>query len=669
MEFGKILHGGDYNPEQWLDRPEILQEDIELMKKAHVNCVSLAIFSWSVLEPEEGVFRFDWLTEIIDNLYRNGIYTVLATPTAAMPHWLTARYPEVMQTQENGIRNRSGKRQNFCYTSKKMREKTRIIDRELAQIPGKHPGVILWHVSNELGGNFADSACHCEQCQQAFREWLKEKYGTLDALNKAWWTAFWSHIYTDWEQIHSPVSNGETLLHGMNLDWRRFVTAQMTDFLKWEISSLREFSDLPVTTNFMYFFQPLNYFEMQKAVDVVSWDSYPFWHKTKDETSAAVKAAAYHSMMRSLKKRPFMLMESTPSGVSWRQYNPVKHPGMHMLSSMQAIAHGSNSVQYFQWRKGRGAYEKFHGAVIGHSNGEQTRTFRDVTEVGARLEKLEQMILQSCNQPKAAMVFDWENWWAAEDASGPRNDMDYKKNFLQHYRAFWEAGIDVDIVNMEGELEGYAMVAAPLNYLYQEGYAEKVRQYVAAGGTYITTYWSGIVDGTDLCITGGHPLSDVLGIRPEETDAPGEEFRNHIIYEDSVYDTGRLCDIVHAETASVLAVYETDYYKGCPAVTKNEYGKGTAYYLAAEFEQAFLNLFYEKRLKDLGIENPLKTRLPYGVTVSERKGDRNIIFLQNFNEHRVTVETAGAYMEADTGAVLDGSIEMEAFECKVLLER
>ena len=420
MEFGKMLHGGDYNPEQWLDRPDILDEDIRLMKQAHINCVTLGVFSWSVLERQEGEFCFDWLEEMIDRLYREGICTILATPTGGMPHWLTEKYPEVRQVQAEGRQNLPGKRHNFCYTSPKMRELTGRIDRRLAQMSLRHEGIVMWHISNEMGGNFSDSACHCGQCQRAFREWLKEKYKTIEELNRAWWTVFWSHVYTDWEQIHSPVPHGENLVHGLNLDWRRFVTCQMTEFLKWEITSVREYSSLPVTTNFMYFFKPLDYDKMQRELDVVSWDSYPFWHKVKDETDMAVKAAACHSMMRSMKKKPFMLMESTPSVVNWRVNNPVKRPGMHMLSSMQAVAHGSTTVQYFQWRKGRGSFEKFHGAVLDHKNGGNTRTFRDVADVGGRLAKMEGRILKTCNRPEIALIFDWENWWAVEDAAGPR---------------------------------------------------------------------------------------------------------------------------------------------------------------------------------------------------------------------------------------------------------
>lgn len=668
MELKNMLHGGDYNPEQWLDCPEILKEDIELMKKAHVNCVTLGVFSWAVLEPEEGKFNFGWLKEIIDRLYANEISVILATPTGAMPHWMTEKYPEVMQVGADGRRNLPGKRHNFCYTSAKMREKTRRIDEKLAKDFGNHPAVLLWHISNELGGNFGDGSCHCDECNAAFRKWLKDKYGSLEEVNKAWWSTFWSHIYTDWEQIHSPVPNGENLLHGLNLDWRRFVTCQMTDFCRWEIDSVREYSKLPVTTNFMFFFKSLDYYELHKCMDVVSWDSYPFWHKNKDEVPVAVKTAAVHSMMRSMKKKPFLLMESTPSCINWRAFNPVKRPQMHMLSSMQAVAHGSDSVQYFQWRKGRGSFEKFHGAVLDHRNKDDTRTFRDVTEVGRRLEEVSEKVLATCNKPKAAIVFDWENWWAVEDATGPRLDIDYAKTFLTHFRAFWEAGIDVDVINMDYDLADYELIAAPLNYLYKEGYAGRVEEFVRNGGSYVTTYWSGIVNETDLCFTGEHPLREVLGIRQEEIDAPGEEFVNCIVYHNHNYSTGGLCEIVCAEGAHVLSVYEKEYYKGCPALTRNDFGQGTAYYLAAEISEDFLNLFYKERGEEKGIGNPLSESLPYGVTVSVRKGERDLVFLQNYNDDKVLAAITGRWKDADTGEDVEEKIELAAFECRILIK-
>lgn len=663
----KILHGGDYNPEQWLESPEILAEDIRLMKEANVNCVTLGVFSWSMLEPGEGVYDFDWLSDIIDRLHENGIRVILATPSGAMPHWLTAKYPEVMQVREDGRRNLPGRRHNFCYSSPVMREKIRRLDTELSKRFGSHEAVILWHISNELGGNFGDSSCHCEYCQKAFRVWLREKYGTLEKLNHAWWGRFWSHVYTDWDEIHSPALHGECMVHGLNLDWKRFVTDRMTDFCRMEIEAVRTHSSLPVTTNFMDFFKSLDYNRLQSCLDVVSWDNYPQWHAEKDEVPVAVRASACHSLMRSMKRQPFLMMESSPSCVNWRPVNSVKRPGMHMLSSMQAVAHGSDSVQYFQWRKSRGSLEKFHGAVVDHKNGGNTRTFREVSEVGKRLFSIKDLIKGSINRPKAAIVFDWANWWALEDAAALRQDLDYLECVLTHYRAFWENGIEADFISMEAGMEDYKLVCAPLNYLYADGYAEKVRKFVESGGCYVTTYFSGMADSTDLCFLGHHPLEDVLGVIQEEIDAPGEGFDNGFLYHGKHFDTGRLCEVCHpAESAQVQAVYEKDYCAGYPVLVKNLYGRGQSRYLAAEADMDFLREFYRDLFEELGIRNALGIDLPYGVTVTSREGSRDAVFVMNFSPEQTELEGVLGWRDAETGEIYEGCLRMDGFSCKIL---
>lgn len=670
----KLLHGGDYNPDQWLDCPEVLEEDIRLMKEAHVNCVSLGIFAWGKLEPEEGRYELDWLGGIIDRLYDNGISTILATPTGAMPHWLQENYEEVRQVLSNGIRKLPGGRHNFCPSSPVMRKKMQGIDRALSKKFGKHPGVIAWHLSNEYAGGAGDNgdgACYCPLCQANFRKWLKERYHTLDNLNHAWWNSFWSNDITDWEQIHAPSAIGESTLDGLKLDWRRFVSDQILDFCKEERDVVREFSDRPVVTNLMGAFYPLDYFKWAKELDIVSLDNYPFWHYTEDESLMASASSFAHTLTRSLKKQPYLLIESVPSAVQWGPKNTLKRPGMHALSSLQAIACGSDSVQYFQWRKGRGGSEKYHGAVVDHKNGGNTRVFRDVADLGERLEDIASRVLRTCNRPRAAIVFDWENRWAVDGTAAVTNPFDYTHRWQRYYRAFWDLGMDVDIINMDDPLEGYSLIVAPYNYMYRGDYADRVRKFTAEGGTYVTTCWSGEVDESSLCFTGKHPLSDVLGIRTEEIDVMPDYVHNRVICGDKAYDIQDLCALVHAEAAEVLGTYEKDFYAGYPAVTVNRYGEGKAYFIASANEEPFYRDFLKMVAEETGTGCTLKVsgELPKGVTVNERRGEEendSLWFVQNFNAGETAVVLEDTYRDIETGEAVSGECVMKGYQCLIL---
>lgn len=641
VNFGKMIHGGDYNPEQWLDMPEILEKDIEYFKKAKINEVSLGIFAWAKLEPEEGVFDFDWMEKIIDRLYENGISTMLATPSGARPKWMADKYPEVLRVAPDRTRNLFGARHNHCYTSPVYREKVRIINKKLAEKFGNHPGVIAWHVSNEYGGE-----CHCPLCQEAFREWLKEKYQTIDRLNKAWATTFWSHTYNSFDQIESPSPRGEMAVHGLNLDWKRFVTDRTVDFVKHEIQAIRDGgSDKPTTINMMYDFQGLNYHKFADIIDIVSWDNYPQWHK-KEEYLTAMDDGMQHDIMRSIQKRPFLLMECCPGATNWQPVSKLKRPGMLHAASMQAIAHGSDSIQYFQLRKSRGSSEKFHGAVIDHYGGDDTRTFGEVTQVGETLEKLQEMT-GSHTPAKVAVVFDWESRWAMEDAQGPRNaGLHYKETVEKSYYAFRRLGLDVDMIDMEQELDGYQVVAAPMLYMFRAGFEQKVRAFVEKGGTFVLTYWSGIVDETDLCFLGGTPagLMDVMGLRSTEIDAlyDGESNMgvpcpgNHLHMAEP-YRCTNLCDLVKTSTAEVLMTYGEDFYEGMPALTCNRFGEGRAYYICADFDQEFYNELFRKVAAEAGVKRAV-THIPCGVDITTRESGQAVyLIVQNFNRKPVEI--------------------------------
>lgn len=647
IRYDHFLHGGDYNPEQWLDRPDILKKDIEYFKKAHINTVSMGMFSWAVLEPEEGRYNFDWLEDVINNLYKEGIYTILSTPSGARPKWMADKYKEVLRVDPDRTRRFFGGRHNHCYTSPVYREKIYNINKKLSEHFGKHPAVILWHISNEYGGE-----CHCPLCQEKFREWLKEKYGTIENLNSSWCTTFWSHTYNSFDQIESPSPKGENALHALTLDWKRFVTDRTVDFMRHEISAIRAGgSELPATANLMYDYDGLDYKKFKDVMDIVSWDNYPSWHK-KDEYTTAVDGAMQHDLMRSIRKAPFLLMESCPSATNWKPINKLKKPGMHLAASLQAVAHGSDSVLYFQLRQSQGASEKFHGAVIDHYGGDDTRVFREVTEVGEALEQIRE-IVGSEIKCQAAVLYDRENDWALKDAQGPRNeDMHYQECVQKQYRALRRKGCNTDIITMEHDLSDYKLVTVPMAYMFYHGYAEKLCTFAENGGTLVISYWSGLVDETDKCYLEGtpHGLMEAAGIRTEEIDALYDWEENHGIPETGnhlgitkSYTCKNLCELAKVSDAEVMMRYSEDFYQGYPVLTHKKYGKGHVYYVAADMEAAFYEDFLGRAADEAGVDTPLDF-VPEGVSVTIRETeDTEYLFIQNFAGKTETVSVSEEY--------------------------
>lgn len=656
-----FLHGADYNPDQWLSYPDVLEQDTKMMAQAHCNCMSVGIFSWAMLEPNEGEYHFEEMDRIIENLASQGVKTILATPSAARPRWMAEKYEEVRRVNKAGVREQYNTRHNYCYTSPIYREKTAVIDRLLAERYGNNPNVILWHISNELGGE-----CHCELCQNAFRQWLKKKYDNdLDKLNHAWWSTFWSHNVTDWEQIHSPRYHGEPdiIMTGLYLDWRNFVTYQTTDFMKMEIDAVKSVNpNIPVTTNLMWLPQDVDYHYLKDYIDVVSWDAYPTWHE-EDQIRCAVDTAFNHNYFRSLKHKPFLLMESTPSNTNWQAVSKLKRPGMHRLASLQAVAHGSDSVQYFQWRKGRGGSEKFHGAVIDHNGKASGRVFEDVKQVGISLERLDEICGTKTNA-RVAIIFDNKNSWALSNASGFINaDKKYMKTCLQHYKSFWKRGVDVDVISTGADLTGYDLVIMPMLYSLTQKQIDIIESYVAGGGTVVATYATGYVNETDLCYLGGFPgnqLKDVFGLTADEIDSLYETDKNAVVWDGKTYGVIDYCELITPTTAEVLGTYEEDFYKGMPALLKNSYKAGTAYYIGCRDTGELTDKLYEKLLHDLEIRT---YDLPEGVTITSRE---QYLFVQNFNDYAVTVTLSGSYRNVETNEQCRDTVFLNAFGITVL---
>ena len=668
----RLLHGGDYNPDQWLDYPDILKDDLRLMKLANVNTMTVGIFAWSALEPTEGNYNFEWLDKIIDDVYNQGGRVILATPSGARPAWLSEKYPEVLRTNDRREKMLHGGRHNHCFSSPIYREKTQKMNYKLAERYGNHPALIMWHVSNEYSGD-----CHCELCQENFRDWLKNKYKTIENVNKAWWGPFWSHTYTDWSQIESPSSIGENAVHGLNLDWKRFVTDQTIDFYENEAKPLRELTpNVPITTNFMADtddlipFQSLNYEKFSKHVDILSWDCYPAWHNDWETTKdLATKVGFINDLYRSLKQQPFLIMECTPSGVNWHNVNKAKRPGMHTLASMQLLAHGSDSVLYFQWRKSRGSSEKFHGAVVDHDNSEENRVFKEVSQVGEILDKIKE-IKGSMKQSKVAIIYDWENDWALKDAQGfGKESRRYPQTLQSHYKYFWDKNISVDVVTPQQDLSKYSLVVAPMMYMMTEETMDRFRDYVKNGGVLVGSYLSGLVNETDLTYLGGWPktLQEIYGIDVKEIDTLYPKDKNSIKFGNESFEVVDYCTIIEAKEAEVLAKYEEDFYKNTPAITKNNLEKGKAYFIGARTNQEFLSKFYDKIVKDLDINEVEDFISEGGISIQIRENkDAKYYFVMNFTEEEKNIEIKGSYLNLISGKMMERLNLMKPYDVYVL---
>lgn len=669
--FDHFLFGGDWNPEQWPE--DTWEHDLDMLEDAHIDEVTINVFSWALLQPAEDRYDFSMLDKIVALLVKHDFNIVMATGTAALPGWMVRLHPETIRTEQNGTRHVFGGRHNFCPTSPYFRKASRALAAHVAERYAGTSGLVAWHVCNEYGGG--GGLCYCDHCAEAFRTWLKNKYGTVEALNKAWCANFWSHTIYDWGDVVPPVSYGDGIgdakcvVSGLQMDYRRFQNQAQLACYTNERDAIRAYdAATPITTNLMGTFKDLDYFEWAKEMDVVSWDNYPGMDTPPSFT------AMCHDLMRGIGgNKPFMLMEQTPNQQNWFPFCKVKRPGEVRKLSWQAVSHGADTVQFFQMKQSIGGCERFHGAVIAHDGTEQSRVFKETAALGGELDRIGKRIMGSEIRAKVAIMFDWQSYWSLEGCVGPTAGFSYPNEVHRFYRAFWRRNVPVDIIESTtplDKLKQYDLVVAPAFITVLPGVAETLESYVSEGGGFITGYMAGIHDEHDLVVPGGYPgkLRDLMGVWVEEIDAlaPDETIEVH---GDAVDAKGEIvASIIHREGARRLAAYGGgEFYAGHSALTVNTYGKGKAYFVGTPLDETGMSAFMAPIIKELGLK-PLDT--PEDVSLSVRYGDDGVryAFLINNSESdkRLCLDELNGGVELLTGHVVDGPVELKPYGVNVI---
>ncbi|HEY6481152.1 MAG TPA: beta-galactosidase [Streptosporangiaceae bacterium] len=639
-----IAYGCDYNPEQW---PESTwAQDVALMAEAGVNLVTVGVFSWARLQPGPGPLTAGWLDRVLDLLAGAGISVDLATATASPPAWLIAAHPEILPVTVDGRRMAPGSRQHYCPSAPAYRAAAVDLAQRMAQRYGQHPAVVMWHIGNEYGCHVP--ACYCEQSAVAFRGWLEARYGTLDALNDAWGGAVWSQDYSSWDQIEPPRAAPTFANPAQQLDFARFSSGELLDCYRAERAVLTAATPgQPVTTNFMGLFRPVDQFRWSAELDVVSVDSYP----DPADAEAHIASAMAYDLTRSVGGgRPWLLMEQAPSAVNWRAVNVPKAPGQYRGLSLQAVARGSDGVLSFQWRAAATGAEKFHSGMLPHA-GTDSRVWRDVVSLGTDLRRLAP-VAGSLVRARAALLLDWESWWALELDSHPTSHLHLAELLGEFYRPLFEAGVNVDFAHPESDLSGYRLVVVPALYLVTDAGADNVRRFVAGGGTALVTFFSGIVDAQDRVRLGGYPAPwcELLGLRVEEL-APlpaGLAVRLEGLDAAAAGAAGHLWrDVIDLRGATPVLSFAEGHLAGEAAATRHEHGRGEALYLGTLPDRATLARLVERACRRAGIER--RTDLPRGVEAVRRGG---YLFLISHLDRPVELELGAKRLDLLTGAMV-----------------
>ena len=657
--------GVDYYPEHWPE--ERWPEDARLMSEAGINVVRLAEFAWSFLEPEPDCFDFAWLDRAIKILYERDIQVILGTPTASAPPWVMGMLPDAYKVNEHGHRLTYGNRCEFCPSHSSYRERGRMITSAMANHYGEHPAVIGWQIDNELNGR-----CYCPNCQSSFQNWLRVHYGTLEKLNAAWGTAFWSHVYTEWSQIPVPLETGGVPNPGLDLDFRRFMSNTFTGFQQEQVDILRQTCPKHfITHNFMGFgFDQINYYDLAKPLDFVAWDNYPRtgWHLSKEVDHAYL--ALGHDTTRGFKGKPFWVMEEQSGSGGWQTVGMTPRPGEMRLWTYQAIAHGADAVVYFRWRTARfGTEQYWHGVLYHH--GQPGRRYEELKTIGSELKRAGEQLLGSENRNQVAMILSYDTRWAFQGQAN-HADFSYAALFRSYYKALHARNIGVDVVSPDADLSRYRLVIAPALYILPEEVANRLRSFVQSGGLLIATARSGVKDEANAVVNRHLPglLADVCGVEVDEYDVqpadatiplelalPGREAQSA---------GSRLWfDVLRTTTAQPIGTYQSEYFSGSPAITLNHFGEGKAVYVATLGDDALHDTIMNWALQSIDLGSPI--HVPAGVEVTERwQGDQQVLFLLNHTNETVEVPLTQSFMDLLGGTTVNETVKMPPYGVSVL---